>query len=58
MECKDCQDELDREDGVYLKVARKKIFLCEDCADRRREEEEIAGAAQSAMQGMMGYRGR
>ena len=54
--CKDCEDEVD--DIVKFKVGRKTLKLCEDCADRRREEAEIAGEAEGAMQDMMGYKGK
>ncbi len=54
--CKECDDEVDT--LVRVKVAGKVLKLCEDCADRAREEAEIAGEAESAMQGMMGYKGR
>ena len=32
--------------------------LCEDCADRAREEAEIAEASESVVQDMMGFKGR
>lgn len=54
--CKECDDEVDS--LVTMKIAGKKMKLCEDCADRAREEAEIAGEAESAMQNMMGYKGR
>ena len=54
--CKECGDETDA--PVKVKVGRKTIKLCEDCADRAREEAEIAGEALGAMQDMMGYKGR
>ena len=54
--CKECDDEVDS--LVTMKIAGKKMKLCEDCADRAREEAEIAGEAESSMQNMMGYKGR
>jgi ribosome-binding protein aMBF1 (putative translation factor) len=54
--CKECEDEVD--ELFKVKVAGKNVKLCEDCADRAREEAEIAGEAESAMQNMMGYKGR
>ena len=54
--CKECEDEV--ETLVRVKVAGKVRKLCEDCADRAREEAEIAGEAEGAMQDMMGYKGR
>lgn len=56
MICKECGDDVDR--LVTLKVGRRKVKLCEDCADRKREEMEIAGEAEGVMQGMMEYKGR
>jgi hypothetical protein len=39
-------------------VAGKRVKMCEDCADRAREEGEIAEASESVIQGMMGFKGR
>lgn len=55
-ECPECGDEV--EEVVRVKVGKKTMKLCEDCADRAREEQEIAGDAESAMQSMMEYKGR
>jgi len=54
--CPGCKDEVDK--LVSVKVAGKARKLCEDCADRAREEAEIGEASESAMQNMMGYKGR
>ena len=54
--CKECDDEVD--ELVALKVGRRTLKLCEDCADRKREEMEIAEESESVIQGMMGYKGR
>lgn len=56
MECKDCGDEVD--ELMTVKVGGRKQRVCEDCADRLREEGEIADAAEGAIQGMMEYKGR
>jgi len=32
--------------------------LCEDCADRAREEAEVAEASESVVQNMMEFKGR
>lgn len=56
MECKECGDEV--EELVSVKVGSKKTRVCEDCADRLREEAEVAEAAEGVVQGMMGYKGR
>ena len=55
-ECKKCGDEV--EQLVSVKVGKKSVKMCEDCADRAREEEEIAEASESVVQNMMGFKGR
>jgi hypothetical protein len=54
--CKECDDEVDA--LVTVKVAGKARKFCEDCADRLREQEEVAEASESVVQGMMGFKGR
>jgi ribosome-binding protein aMBF1 (putative translation factor) len=54
--CKGCGEEVDQ--VVTVKVAGKAKKLCEDCADRAREQDEIAEASESAVQDMMGFKGR
>ena len=54
--CRECEDEVD--ELVKLKVGRKTLKLCEDCADRTREEAEIAEASEGVIQDMMGFKGR
>ena len=54
--CRSCNDEVDK--LVTVKVAGKAQKLCADCADRAREEGEIAEAGESEMQRMMGFTGR
>jgi len=54
--CKGCNDDVDK--LVSVKIAGKVKKLCEDCADRAREEGEIAEASETVMQGMMGFKGR
>ncbi len=54
--CKGCKEDVDK--LVSIKLAGKVKKLCEDCADRAREEGEIAEASESVMQGMMGFKGR
>lgn len=54
--CKGCGNECDELRAVTVDGKKKK--LCEDCADRAREEGEIAEASEAAVQGMMGFRGR
>ena len=41
-ECRECKDEVDK--LVSVKVAGKARKVCEDCADRLREEGEVAEA--------------
>jgi hypothetical protein len=54
--CRECQDEVD--ELVTLKVAGKKRRVCEDCADRLRQEAEVAEESESVVQQMMGFKGR
>lgn len=54
--CRACKDEVTTLAAV--KVAGKALKVCADCADRLREEGEIAEASESVIQGMMGYKGR
>ena len=54
--CKECDSEVER--LVSVKVDGKTKKLCEDCADRAREQAEVAEASEAAIQNMMGYKGR
>jgi ribosome-binding protein aMBF1 (putative translation factor) len=54
--CRTCKDEVD--ELVSFKAAGRRIKVCEDCAERLAEEAEIAEMSESAMQDMMGYKGR
>ncbi|HEY1694956.1 MAG TPA: hypothetical protein VGG39_22465 [Polyangiaceae bacterium] len=54
--CKQCGDEVDA--LVSVKVDGKAKKMCEECADRAREQGEIAEASESVVQGMMGFKGR
>ena len=54
--CKECDDEVDS--LVAVKVDGKARKVCEDCADRLREQAEVAEASESVVQGMMGFKGR
>jgi ribosome-binding protein aMBF1 (putative translation factor) len=54
--CRECQDEVD--ELVSVKVGSKRVKVCSDCADRLREEQEIARESESVVQGMMGFKGR
>ncbi len=54
--CKRCGEEV--EELVTVELGRRTRKVCESCADELREESEIAEGAESAMQGMMEYKGR
>jgi len=54
--CKGCDEEVDK--VVSVKVDGKAKKLCEDCADREREKQEVAEASEAVVQGMMGFKGR
>jgi ribosome-binding protein aMBF1 (putative translation factor) len=54
--CRECNDDVEK--LVTVKVAGKSRKVCEDCADRLREEGEIAEASEGVIQGMMGFKGR
>lgn len=54
--CRECKDEVD--ELVKVKIGGKPVKLCEDCADRAREADEVAEASESVVQDMMGFKGR
>jgi hypothetical protein len=54
--CKGCGDDV--EALVTVKVAGKAKKLCEDCADRAREQEAVAEESEAVVQNMMGFKGR
>jgi ribosome-binding protein aMBF1 (putative translation factor) len=54
--CKQCGEEADS--LVSVKVAGKTKKMCEDCADRAREEAEVAEQSEAVVQNMMGFKGR
>ena len=54
--CKECEDEVEK---LYpVRVNGHKRQLCEDCADRAREEAEVAEESEAVVQDMMGFKGR
>jgi hypothetical protein len=55
-ECKECGDEVDK--LVSVKVGGKAKKMCEDCADRAKEQAEIAEESEAVVQNMMGFKGR
>ena len=54
--CKVCGDDADA--LVTVKVDGKSKKMCEDCADRAREQGEIAEQSEAVVQNMMGFKGR
>ncbi len=54
--CRECNDEVEK--LVSVKVAGKAKKMCEDCADRARENDEIAEQSEAVVQQMMGFKGR
>jgi hypothetical protein len=54
--CKSCGDEVD--ELVSVKVGGKTRKLCESCADRIREEAEVAEQSEAVVQKMMDFKGR
>jgi len=54
--CKVCEDEVSELVTVDHKGRKKR--MCEDCADRLRDEEVVAEESEAAIQNMMGYKGR
>lgn len=55
-ECRECHDEVEK--LVSVKVDGKAKKMCEDCAERVREQAEIAEESESVVQQMMGFKGR
>ena len=54
--CKVCQEEVD--ELISVKVAGRSRKMCEECAELAEEQAAIAEESESAMQGMMEYKGR
>lgn len=54
--CKGCGEEVD--ELISVKIGGKARKLCEDCADRAREQGEIAEQSEAVVQEMMGFKGR
>lgn len=55
-ECKECGNEVDK--LVSVKVEGKAKKMCEDCADRAREDAEVAQESEGVVQRMMDFKGR
>ena len=54
--CKACGEEAD--ELVSAKIGGKTKKVCADCAERAEEQEAVAEASESVVQGMMGFKGR
>lgn len=54
--CRECENEVEK--LVSVKVSGKAKKMCEDCADRVKEEAAIAEESESVVQNMMGFKGR
>lgn len=54
--CKECGDEVD--EVVTVRVDGKRKKMCQDCADRVKQDDEVAKESESVVQGMMGFKGR
>jgi ribosome-binding protein aMBF1 (putative translation factor) len=54
--CRECENEVEK--LVSVKVEGKAKKMCEDCADRAREQDQIAEESESVVQNMMGFKGR
>ena len=54
--CRECNDDVEK--VVSVKVGGKARKVCADCADRLREEAEVAEASEGEVQRIMGFKGR
>lgn len=54
--CRECDSEVD--ELVTVRVGAKRKKMCQDCADRIRESEQVAEESEAAVQQMMGFQGR
>ncbi len=54
--CQQCKEEAD--ELHPFKIAGKRKKLCEECLEIAEENAEIAEMSESAVQDMMGYKGR
>lgn len=54
--CKGCGEESD--ELMTVKVSGKTKKLCEGCVELAREQDQIAAESESAVQTMMGFKGR
>lgn len=54
--CRECESEV--ETLQVVNVGGKKKKVCEDCADRIKQEAAIAEESEGVVQQMMGFKGR
>ncbi|HEX9622655.1 MAG TPA: hypothetical protein VF989_21080 [Polyangiaceae bacterium] len=54
--CKSCGETAD--ELVAVKVAGKSRKVCDDCAERLREEADVLEESEAAVQRMMDFKGR
>lgn len=54
--CRECNDDVEK--VVSVKVGGKARKVCADCADRLREQAEVAEASEGEVQRIMGFKGR
>ena len=54
--CKECGEEVD--ELVAVKVGTRTRKMCEECAERVKEEAQVQEESEAAVQGMMGFKGR
>ncbi|NCQ60260.1 MAG: hypothetical protein GW913_06270 [Myxococcales bacterium] len=54
--CKQCGEEVDELFSVT--VTGRKTKVCEDCLEIIQEQAQIAEESESAIQGMMGFKGK
>jgi predicted sulfurtransferase len=54
--CRECDNPVDSLKTV--KVGQKKKKMCEDCADRLAQDEQIAEESEQVVREMMGFKGK
>jgi protein-arginine kinase activator protein McsA len=54
--CRECDNDVDTLKTV--KIGGKKKKICEDCADRLAQDEQIAEESEHVVQQMMGFKGK
>lgn len=54
--CRECENEV--ESLKTVKVGTKKKKMCEDCADRLAQDEQVAEESEQVVRQMMGFKGK